>query len=224
MVVDAAPSRGDRDLGDRELWGRAAEDPEAFGTVFERHARAVFAFCVRRCGDRALAEDLTSIVFLEAWKQRAAFEPTGTTVLPWLLGIANNMCRNATRSRRRHRAALRRIPLGPSAAGVENDVVSRVDTAAALESARRALDGLSRHEREVVVLVSWSDLTYGEAAAALGVPVGTVRSRLARARRKLCAARDPSGGTGQGAPDGAVAALVRPAVLEPTVSTTKEPT
>jgi RNA polymerase sigma factor (sigma-70 family) len=169
---------------DLELWRLARTDPEAFGALFERHAAAVHAFCARRTADLAAAEDLTSIVFLEAWRRRDAVQPAGESVLPWLLGIAHNVVRNAHRARRRHRDALRRLPVARDGHEAE-DIAARVDAERALAEARRAIDALPRRERDVVALVLWSGLSYEEAALALGVPCGTVRSRLSRARARL---------------------------------------
>src|ERR1700759_1431976 len=94
----------DGEPDDLELWRLARTDPQAFGRLFERHARAVHAFCARRTADLSAAEDLTSIVFLEAWRRRGRSEISSPTVLPCLLGIAHNVVRNAHRSRRRHGA------------------------------------------------------------------------------------------------------------------------
>ena len=176
---------GFRDGSDGELWRRAAAEPDAFGELFERHAHAVYAFCARRTADLGLAEDLTSVVFLEAWRRRGSVELQHDSALPWLLGIANNLSRNARRSVRRGRAALARLPPALAGASAEDDAIERADAERALKRATEAIAGLARAEREVVVLVLWSDLSYEQAALALGVPVGTVRSRLARARHKL---------------------------------------
>lgn len=161
-----------------------APDAASFGRLFDRHARAVFAYCARRTADLAAAEDLTSITFLEAWRHRTR-TPAGDDALPWLLGVANNVVRNARRARRRYDAALERIPRLPAATAAEDEAVTRQATEAGLRAALDAIATLSRGEQEVVMVVLWSGLSYVEAATALGVPVGTVRSRLSRARSKL---------------------------------------
>src|SRR5918992_881798 len=98
---------------DEQLWARAASGaPEAFGDLYERHAGAVYNYCFRRTADWAVAEDLTSIVFLEAWRRRKDVRLHGESLLPWLYGIATNVLRNRSRSLRRYRAALGRIPRG----------------------------------------------------------------------------------------------------------------
>jgi RNA polymerase sigma-70 factor (ECF subfamily) len=176
---------------DAELWQAASTDADAFGELFERHAQAVFAFCARRTGDLALAEDLTSIVFLEAWRKRGSLRLEERSVLPWLLGTAHNVVRNQHRSRRRHRAALARMSEGGVTPSGEEDVIARLDAQQALSAALAAVDGLPQEQRDAVNLVLWSGLSYGDAAQVLEVPVGTVRSRVARARATLAATLAP---------------------------------
>jgi RNA polymerase sigma-70 factor (ECF subfamily) len=182
-------ARCERDDG--ELWRAAGTDPQAFGELFERHARAVFAFCAHRTGDLALAEDLASVVFLEAWRRRRCVALAGASALPWLLGTANNVVRNQRRSLRRHRAALARLSASPVSASDEDEAIARIDAQRTLSAALREIERLPRQQREALTLVLWSGLSYQEAADALGVPVGTVRSRVARARAALGAALDP---------------------------------
>jgi RNA polymerase sigma factor (sigma-70 family) len=170
---------------DRELWDRAtAGDPAGFGALFERHARSVYNYCFRRTADWAAAEDLTSVVFLEAWRKRDAVRLEGEVALPWLLGVATNVLRNRWRSERRHRAALARLPL-ERAGAFADDADARLDDERQMRTALRSLATLRRAERDVVALCAWQGLSYDEAALALGVPVGTVRSRLSRARARL---------------------------------------
>ncbi|HUY59124.1 MAG TPA: RNA polymerase sigma factor [Solirubrobacteraceae bacterium] len=172
---------------DAELWRAADADPAAFGELYERHVRSVFGFCARRTGELALAEDLTSVVFLEAWRKRRSVHLHGTSALPWLLGTANNVMRNQRRSLRRHRTALRRLSVNEAAPNEEEEVIARVDAQRQLSAALRAIDGLPQEQQDAVNLVLWSGLSYEDAAQALGVPVGTVRSRIGRARATLSA-------------------------------------
>jgi RNA polymerase sigma factor (sigma-70 family) len=167
-----------------------------FGQLFDRHGQAIYKFCARRTADLALAEDLTSATFLEAWRHRHR-APLGQaeSALPWLLGVANNVVRNALRRGRRDRAALERLPPASVAPAAEDDALSRFQTEARLREALDAISVLSEGERDVVMLVLWSDLAYDEAATALGIPVGTVRSRLSRARPKLQIALGNTGRT-----------------------------
>ena len=134
-----------------------------------------------------------------AWLLMSTPSTTFDSLLPWLLGIAVNVARNAARAARRHRAAMSRLPPAADVPDFADDLAARIDDTVRLELVRAALGRLRRGEREVVALCVWSGLSYAQAAGALGVPVGTVRSRLSRARGKLqrfadAAGRDPGGG------------------------------
>jgi RNA polymerase sigma factor (sigma-70 family) len=180
------------DLDDAVLWSRARNgDADAFGLLFERHARAIYNYCFRRVASWVVAEDLVSIVFLEAWRRRS--KPLPGKELPWLYGIATNVVRNRRRDERRHAAALRRVPPPEPAAGFEDDSDARVDDEELMARALELLARLPRREQEVFALCAWSELSYEDAAAALGVPIGTVRSRLSRARARLRELDSPSG-------------------------------
>jgi RNA polymerase sigma factor (sigma-70 family) len=173
------------EASDRDLVSKAAEDPEAIGQLFKRHSRAVYVYCARRTGDLLLAEDLTSVVFLEAFRRRRKLQ--NTSALPWLLGVANNVTRNAERSLRRYRSALGRVPPVSELASAEDVAIEHSSAQEALARSIEALRPLSQAERDVVLLVLWSELSYADAASSLDVPIGTVRSRLASARKKLAA-------------------------------------
>lgn len=170
---------------DAALWLAGRTDPDAFAELFERHARTVFVFCAQRCDDLALADDLTSAVFLEAWRKRRSVDLIGSSALPWLLGTANNVVRNSTRALRRHRRALARLPKIDVESDFSEEAAARLDSQREFERARRAIDALPEGEREVAMLVLWGGAAYEDAAQALGVPIGTVRSRVSRARAAL---------------------------------------
>lgn len=176
---------------DAELWQRAvAGDAAAFGRIYERHDLAVTAFCLRRTGDPAAAEDLTSVVFLEAWRRRADTPLAHDSARPLLLGIATNVMRHQRRTRRRHRCAVERLQSESAPAAATRSADDRLVASQRLAALRERLEILPRRELEVLALVAWGELSYDETARALGVPVGTVRSRLSRARSRL--ADDPS--------------------------------
>ncbi|PAK27675.1 RNA polymerase [Streptomyces sp. alain-838] len=160
-------------------------DREAFAEIFDEHARIVYAHAIRTTGDWAMAEDVMSLTFLEAWRLRDKLREEVRSVRAWLLGIATNVMRNIARSARRHREAMSRLPPPEALPDFSDDVVGQMADAERLAAAARALQRLKRGEREVFTLVVWSDLGYAAAAEALGIPVGTVRSRLSRAREKL---------------------------------------
>lgn len=171
---------------DRELWQSVASEPDAaFGALFDRHASAVYNYCFRRSGDWAAAEDLMAATFLEAWRRRDDVQLAGDSLRPWLLGVATNLMRNHGRSKRRRDAALKRVTTDASQDGLADDVVARVDDERRMTELLRLISSMSLREREVIALVLWSGLSYEEASLALRVPVGTVKSRLSRARRRL---------------------------------------
>jgi RNA polymerase sigma-70 factor (ECF subfamily) len=162
-----------------------AGDAAAFGQLFEAHAGEVYRHVVRSTGGWSAAEDVVSLTFLEAWRLREKLRPEGDSVLPWLLGIATNVLRNTRRAARRHAAALIRLPPAETMPDFADEVVNRMRDSEQLAAAAAALRRLREAEREVFTLCVWSGLDYAQAAEALGVPIGTVRSRLSRARRRL---------------------------------------
>ncbi|WP_055496371.1 RNA polymerase sigma factor [Streptomyces albus] len=157
-----------------------AGERAAFAELYERYARAVYNHAYRMTGDWSVAEEVMSETFLDSWRSRERLEPDGGDLKPWLLGIATNKARNANRGT-------------GSGAG-------RVDDERTLAAVRRAFGGLRRGEREVLALCVWSGMDYAQAAEALGVPVGTVRSRLSRARTRLRRLTDQQLAPGPGAP------------------------
>jgi RNA polymerase sigma-70 factor, ECF subfamily len=170
---------------DGTLWLRVGSgDADALGVLFERHANAIYNYCFRRVGNWSTAEDLVSIVFLEAWRHRAQ-RLSVEKVLPWLYGIATNVVRNRRRAERRYADALRRVREPESIPSFADDADSRVDDERWMLPALALVARLPPREQDVFVLCAWCDLSYEDAASALRIPVGTVRSRLWRARRRL---------------------------------------
>ncbi|MGW1463327.1 RNA polymerase sigma factor [Streptomyces sp. NPDC002308] len=172
---------------DRELWARAVGgDREAFGRIFDRHAKTVYNYLFRRTADWSEAEDLTSTVFMHAWRRRTETVLDRDSALPWLLGIADRLLSNTRRRLRRAEALLHRLVSHDEPVGDHADRIAvLVDDERRMSEIHRALARLPRHEREVVELCVWSGLDQQAAATALGVAVGTVKSRLHRARRRL---------------------------------------
>ena len=154
--------------------------------VFNAHLDAIYNYCYRRTGSWSAAEDLSSTVFLEVWRHHRRVVEVDGSVLPWIYGVATNVCRNHHRSLRRLGVALTRVHLTevPAASGSE-DVIDRLDAERRATRALEQLDQLPQADQDVFVLVCWEELSYAAAAEALGIPIGTVRSRLARVRRIL---------------------------------------
>jgi RNA polymerase sigma-70 factor (ECF subfamily) len=180
-LPNAAPS-------DSELIARSVAEPEVFATLFDRHAAAVHRYLGRRVGD--LADDLLSETFLIGFRRRAAYRADHVEVRPWLIGIATNLVHGHVRSERRRYRALAR------AAGQQHvdqgsdpgDAAQRLDAEAVRGPLAAALAALKARDRDVLLLFAWGQLSYEEIAAVLDVPLGTVRSRLNRARRQTRAA------------------------------------
>lgn len=163
----------------------ALDDEAAFGVLFEQNARDIYTFCFRRIADGRAAEDLTQAVFLEAWRRRHAVSLPPDAVRPWLFGVALNVVRNHRRSLRRHRAALERLPRPRSDIDLGDELADRLDDERRARSALEHFQRLSRGEQDVVALCAWAELSYDQAAEVLAIPVGTVRSRMSRARGRL---------------------------------------
>jgi len=152
---------------------RSLADPHAFGPIFERHFDALYGYGCRRVGSH-LAEEIATETFVRAFDRRRTFDTESSDARPWLLGIAANLLRRHWRTERRRLSAYARpVPAGTAIADSPGlEVVA-------------ALDSLSKDERETLFLYAVADLSYEEIAQALDVPVGTVRSRLARARARI---------------------------------------
>lgn len=160
------------------------EDPERFSVIFERHHRVVWTYLARVAGPD-VADEIAGDVFVTAFARRDRFDPDRGEVRSWLYGIAANLVRTRFRSERRARRAFARA----ATRGVEVDPMRLVDDAAELaDTSRRvrmAIARLSSEDRELFVLYAWEQLSYAQIAEALDVPIGTVRSRLSRARGRL---------------------------------------
>jgi len=164
--------------------GKSLHDPEQFAAVFRRHAPQIQRYVMRRIGSDA-ADDVVAETFLLAFRQRASYQLDRPDARPWLYGIATNLIGSHRRSEVRQYRALAKTGVDPVTEPFTDEVEARVS---ASDSARRVAAALMRlpaSYRDVLLLVAWGDLSYDEAAAALGVPVGTVRSRLSRARAKV---------------------------------------
>jgi RNA polymerase sigma factor (sigma-70 family) len=177
-----APGIANRAASDGELWTRARRgDAEAFGEIYTRHAGAVHGYCLWRTADPQAAEDAAATVFLEAWRRRDRLDLQTDSAAALLFGIANNVVRGHWRTSRRLGEALVRLrAASPSdGAGPESAVIARIDASRHVSEAAEAIRSLPRGEREVLALIADRELSYEEAATALDVPIGTVRSRLA---------------------------------------------
>lgn len=169
---------------DRSDWARAcAGDGQAFARIFDRHRDRVFRHSLRLVPNPADVDDAVAITFLEAWRCRHRARLVEGSLLPWLLVTATHVTRNQSRSARRHALLLARLPTVENAAD-HADLHDDGPASAALRS-------LSLADRHVITLCVLEGLTDREAATVLGVAVGTVKSRLSRAKRRLASQLDP---------------------------------
>ncbi|MFG2716512.1 RNA polymerase sigma factor [Streptomyces goshikiensis] len=161
-------------------------DPDAYAELFDSYARALYNHAFRMTGDWSVAEDVMAAAFLEAWRLRGTVDPEGGSLRPWLLGITTNLARNHWRSNRRYRAAAAvAAAAAVSVPDHADEVAGRLDDRQQIAATLTQLSALRAPEREVLLLCLCEGLEYAEAAGVLGIPVGTVRSRLSRARSKL---------------------------------------
>ena len=177
---------GNLEPTDYELWHRSVGgDGPAFGELFGRHSSEVYNHLFRRTASWSQAEDLTSIVFLEAWRKHKEVRIYSESILPWLLSVANNVLRNSERSLRRHNRLLAKLQSQSTTVNFSDEMDARIDDEQTMSKILSKLSSLRIEEREVISLCDWAGLTYAEVAHALDIPVGTVRSRLSRARAHL---------------------------------------
>ena len=167
---------------DADVIARSLKTPEAFGEVFDRHWDAVYRYCRSRAG--AEGEDLAAETFRLAFDRRSVYDLERASAEPWLLGLATNLVRNHLRSCDRGQRAVARLQIG-DCEDLADAAIGRAEAAQLGPMLARALEGIPSRDRDALLLVAWSDLSYEEVAEALGIPLGTVRSRISRARLGL---------------------------------------
>lgn len=176
-------ARAEAIADDAALIALSQQQPECFGLLFDRHASAIYRYAARRLG-RDAADDLVAETFLAAFQQRGRYDATRADARPWLYGIATRLIGRHRRDEVRFFRAIARTGVDPAAEPVADRVTDRVAAQAATSQLAAAVAGLPGAYRDVLLLTA-SGLGYQEIAVALGVPVGTVSSRLVRAREKV---------------------------------------
>jgi len=171
---------------DAEVITGSLRDPQAFSVIVDRHFADVHRYLARRVGsDRA--DDLAAQAFAVAFRRRDDFDASADSARPWLFGIATNVLRNELRSERRMLAAIARLDHDASD-GFGHEVersIARADAASEVARLAGAIAALDSDQRDVLLLHAWGDLSQREIADALSIPVGTVYSRISRARATL---------------------------------------
>lgn len=168
---------------DSVLIADSCDFPERFGVLFDRHAATIHGYIARRLG-RDAADDLVAETFLVAFRRRAAYDRSESSARPWLYGIATRLIGRHQRDELRFFRAIGRTGVDPPAEPVAEEAGRRVDARALNRHLAAALAALSQADRDALLLIT-EGLGFDEAAQALGVPAGTLSSRVARARRKV---------------------------------------
>jgi RNA polymerase sigma factor (sigma-70 family) len=179
---------------DAAVIAASLDTPAAFGAIFDRHAAVLRRYLVRRLGPGD-AEGILGDVFRIAFEKRATYDPDRPDARPWLYGIATRELAKHRRGEARRLQAVARLAARRDAGTDVADAVSRaVDASERWPEVAAAVAGLPDGERDALVLAVWEGLAYEDIAAALAIPVGTVRSRINRARSRL--RREPGAATG----------------------------
>lgn len=169
---------------DNEVIERSTHEPLVFATLYDRHATSIYRYAAQRLGDHA-ADDVMSETFLVAFERRASYDATIVNARPWLLGIATRLMRKHVRVE----AVAWKGMSADLAAQIAPDLIdqagARIDAERLIQRLDKALRRLSGADRDTLLLYAWGDLDYASIATAMQVPIGTVRSRLNRARRQL---------------------------------------
>ena len=165
---------------------RSWREPDRFAEVFDRHYGEIHGYLARRLG--AAADDLAAETFLVAFDRRLRYDLAYRSARPWLYGIASNLAARHRRAELRRYRALARTAVAEVLEGHGERANGRIDAAALRGRLAAALLEVEDRDREVLLLVAWAQLSCEEAARALGIPAGTARSRLHRARRRTRAA------------------------------------
>jgi RNA polymerase sigma-70 factor (ECF subfamily) len=179
-----ASSQGEAWPSDAAAIQLSWDDPDRFEALFHRHAPRIQRYVVRRLGQHA-ADDIVAETFLVAFRRRKSYDLSCADALPWLYGIATNLIGRHRRDEIRLYRALARTGADLVTAPFTDRVDERVSASAAGPRLAGALAEIPAAYRDALLLVAWGDLSYEEAATALGVPKGTVRSRISRARAAL---------------------------------------
>ncbi|MET4004789.1 RNA polymerase sigma factor (sigma-70 family) [Arthrobacter sp. UYCu511] len=175
---------------DADIIRRSCDSPQAFTELYDKYARMIYRYAARRAGESA-AEDVMSETFLVAYERRDSFDQTWDDARPWLFGIATNLLGKHHRAEAKILKVMAKSSGRDSYADSTDRIAEQLDAAAATSALAGALRALSAADRECILLYAWAELSYEGIAEATKVPIGTVRSRLNRARRILKDATGP---------------------------------
>ena len=168
------------------VWAHAIEgDSASFGAIFDAHRDRVYAHAMRLLRRPCDAEDATALVSLEAWRRRSAVRLVDGSIAAWLLVTTNYVARNLTRTHRRYNALMAKAARPEPSADHADAVLERMEASEREARVRTAFTGLTRADQDILTLCVLNDFSLADAAQSLNIPVGTVKSRLSRAKRRL---------------------------------------
>jgi RNA polymerase sigma-70 factor (ECF subfamily) len=171
---------------DSALWLEASTGTErSFAVLFDRYRTRVFRKAYAQVRSVADAEDVVALVFLEAWRSRAKVRIVDGSLLPWLLTVTNYVLLNQSRTARRYSRLLAAMPAAEQEPDHADEVLDRLDRDEQLTAVRAVMAKLSAQERSIIDLCLIEELPIATVAAVLDIPVGTVKSKLHRAREKI---------------------------------------
>jgi len=189
VVMPALPAQ---EVSDAEIIRQSWGEPERFAAIFDRYYSQIHRYVARRLG-HGMADDVAAEAFLVAFAAREKYQMSRPDARPWLYGIVSNLISRHHRAEHRRYRALARTGAHQVSEGHEDEVTVRLDAQAYRAPLAAALAGIPSADRDVLLLVAWAELTSDEAGEALGIPAGTARSRLHRARKRLRAALAQTG-------------------------------
>jgi len=170
-------------VADSDAISASAMQPGDFAAIFDRHFDAVYGYLQRRLG-RDLADELAAETFLVAFDGRAGYDVSRPDARPWLFGIATNLIHRHRRQEVRELRAYARSASDPVLDAFDG-VDARIDASSVRRQLIDALADVPVEELDALLLLAWADFSYAEIGDALGIPIGTVRSRISRARARL---------------------------------------
>ena len=190
MRITSAASQAPDDRSDAELLAASGPSPAIFDLLFDRHVESIYSYVRKRIGPQ-MAEELTAETFAQAFGARERFVPIHESAAPWLYGIATNLIHRARRAERRQLEAYSRVAAVVTPGPDDFDEAdSRLDAHSAAGALVEALLELASGDRDALLLFAWEGLSYDDVATAMGIPPGTVASRINRARRHVRARLD----------------------------------
>jgi RNA polymerase sigma factor (sigma-70 family) len=184
VMIDIDPDWEIDEVSDSRSISASLSDPERFAEIFHRHWDEIHRYVARRLGSEG-AEDVGAETFTIAFRNRGRYDLTRPDARPWLYGIATNLIGQHRRAEKRRTRLLARTPAEATSGSSTDSSDARVTAEMLGPRIASVLAGLSTADRDLLLLIAWADLTYEEASEALGVPLGTVRSRLHRVRKKI---------------------------------------